>query len=291
MSAPAARRVARLRESSYPRRTRIPALAIRAGGTLWCLAAVACMPRLADRLVYFPTRVHDAGTPAAIGLAYEDAAVTASDGVRLHGWFVPAPGPGPAVLFLHGNAGNVSHRLDKLALLHGLGASVLLLDWRGYGASEGAPDEPGLTRDAEAGWAWLRVRTAGGARLVAYGESLGGSLAVHLAAHHAADGLVLEGAPTSILAVAQHHYPWLPVALLLAARYDALGPIAHVRGPILILHARDDAIVPFAMAEALQRAAPAGARLVPLTGGHNDAVALSAAAYRAALAEFFGRLR
>src|SRR5690554_1649079 len=97
------------------------------------LLAVLSMFRFADRLVYFPTRAHDGGTPAALGLPYEDVTLTASDGVRLHAWYVPAPGARTTVLFLHGNAGNISHRLDKLAVFSGLDAAVLLLDYRGYG--------------------------------------------------------------------------------------------------------------------------------------------------------------
>ena len=244
------------------------------------------MPRFADRLVYFPVRAHDGGTPASIGLASEDVHPEASDGVRLHGWWVPAPAPGLAVLLLHGNAGNISHRLDKLALLHGLGASVLLLDYRGYGASEGAPDEAGLYRDAEAAWAWLRARGQPPERIVLFGESLGGTVATDLAAHHRVGGLVLDSTPSSIIGVAKHHYPLVPVGLFLAARYDALARIGRVHAPVLVLHSPDDEIVPFAMAEALYAAAPEPKRLVRLAGGHNDAFLVSAATYAGALRDF-----
>ena len=108
-------------------------LTLLAAGAL----AFAPMARFADRLVYFPSRAHDGGTPAALGSSYEDVELTASDGVRLHAWFVPASATPPVLLFLHGNAGNISHRLDKLAVFNELGAAVLLLDYRGYGRSEG----------------------------------------------------------------------------------------------------------------------------------------------------------
>jgi hypothetical protein len=254
----------------------------------------------ADSLVYFPIGPHD-GTPGSIGLEYEDARLTTSDGVRIHGWYVPASGgertaagdlPSfaatrrPVVLFLHGNAGNISHRLDKLAVLHGLGADVLLLDYRGFGASGGAPTEEGLYRDADAAYDWLLARGVSTDDLVLYGESLGGTVAVDLAARRPAGELVLESTPSSILGVARHHYPFLPVGLFLSARYDAAAKIDRVEVPILFLHSPDDEIVPFAMAEAMLAAAKGPKRLVRLRGGHNDAFLISAETYREALREF-----
>jgi len=251
----------------------------------------------ADRLIYFPVRPHD-GTPGSIGLEYEDVRLTTSDGVRVHAWFVAARGAPdragghprgaqrPAVLFLHGNAGNISHRLDKLAILYGLGADVLLLDYRGYGESEGAPSENGLYRDGDAAYDWLIARGFPAGGIVAYGESLGGTVATDLAARRPVGALVLESAPSSILGVARHHYPFLPVGVFLDDRYDALARIDRVSSPILILHSSDDEIVPFEMAEAMLAAARAPKRLVRLRGGHNDCFVVSAAIYRAALREF-----
>ncbi len=252
--------------------------------------ALALMPRFADQFVYFPTREHDGGTPAALRLAFEDVALVAADGVRLHAWWVPASPAQRTVLFLHGNAGNISHRLDKLAVLHGLAANVLLLDYRGYGRSEGAPDEEGTYRDAEAAYEWLRQRGIAEGAIVAYGESLGGPIAVDLAARRPLGGAVLESAPSSIAGVAQHHYPWVPIEWVLSVRYDALAKIGRVRAPILILHSPSDEIVPFAMAEALRQAATAPVTFVRLAGGHNDAFIAAADAYRSALRAFFAAL-
>ena len=261
---------------------------------------VVAMRGFADRLIYFPTREHDGGTPASIGAAYEDVRLETGDGVRVHGWFVPAgdgpPGGGAAmerkprlaVLFLHGNAGNVSHRLDKLAILHGLGVAVLLLDYRGYGASEGAPDEPGLYRDADAGYDALLARGFAPGEIVLFGESLGGTVATELAARRPVGGLVLESTPSSIAAVARHHYPFVPVGALLSARFDAVSRIGRVSAPILILHSPDDEIVPYAMAEEMRAAARAPVRLVRLRGGHNDGFLVAARSYREALREFLG---
>jgi fermentation-respiration switch protein FrsA (DUF1100 family) len=250
------------------------------------LLALAAMARPADRLVYFPSRELDGGTPAVYGLAYQEVNLTAADGVALHAWWVPAPAARRAILFLHGNAGNISHRLDKLAVLAGLDASVLLLDYRGYGRSSGTPEEAGTYADADAAYAWLRRRGIAPEAIVLYGESLGGPIAANLAARQPVGGLVLESAPTSILGVAQHHYPLLPVSWFLSARYDGLSRMSAVRAPVLILHSRRDEIVPFAMAEALYAAAAEPKRLVRLDGGHNDAFVVSADPYQAALRDF-----
>lgn len=258
---------------------------VAALATLLVLAVLA-MPRFADRFIYFPTRAHDGGTPAALGLAWEDVTLTAADGVRLHAWWVPANPARRTVLFLHGNAGNISHRLDKLAILNGLDAAVLLLDYRGYGRSEGTPDEPGTYRDAQAAYDWLRARDVPADAIVAYGESLGGPIATDLAVERPLGGLVLESAPSSIIGVARHHYPLVPVGLFLSARYDALARLGRVTAPVLILHSPADEIVPFTMAEALQAAAGPRARLVRLAGGHNDAYVVAAEIYTAALRDF-----
>jgi hypothetical protein len=262
---------------------------------------VAAMPGFADRLIYFPTREHDGGTPHSIGAVYEDVWLRTSDGVRLHAWFVPeskdAVRPEArqqrrlAVLLLHGNAGNVSHRLDKLAVLHGLGAAVLMLDYRGYGASDGAPDEPGLYRDADAAYDWLVARGFAPEEIIAYGESLGGTVATELAARRRVGGLVLDSTPSSIVGVARHHYPFVPVGVLLSARFDALARVGRVSAPILILHSPDDEIVPFAMAEEMRAAARSPARLVRLRGGHNDGFLVAAHVYQEALREFLAERR
>lgn len=270
---------------------------------------LAFMSGLADRFVYFPTSEHDGGTPATIGASYEDVWIETGD-VKLHGWMVPAAGEvgpaasavhdaavesgarptAPVVLFLHGNAGNVSHRLDKLAILHGLDVSVLLVDYRGYGKSSGEPDEAGLYRDASVAYDDLVRRGYRGDRIVLYGESLGGTVATDLATRREVAGLVLDSTPTSILAVARHHYPILPVGLFLAARYDALSRIERVNAPILFLHSTEDEIVPFSMGEEMMAAARAPNTLVRLRGGHNDGFLVSVRVYQQALRDYFEQL-
>lgn len=250
------------------------------------LLALTLMPRIGDRLIYFPSRELDGGTPAAVGLAFEEVWLRSADGVRLHAWWVPAAAPRATLLFLHGNGGNISHRLLKLAMLNELDASVLLLDYRGYGRSDGAPSESGTYADAQAAYDWLRAQGVAPEHLVVYGESLGGPIAVDLAARNPVGRVVLESAPASIAAVARFHYPWLPTDWFLTYRYDAMARLPRVAAPLLILHSPQDEIVPYAMAEQLYAAAPGDKRLVALAGGHNDAFAVAAPLYQAALRDF-----
>jgi len=266
------------------------------------------------RMIFYPSRSW-AATPAAVGLGYRDVELVARDGVRLHGWWVPAKAGAGAVtvLFLHGNAGNISHRLEKLVMLHELGANVLLLDYRGYGRSEGEPSEEGTYRDGEAALAWLlagqmegRVGTDGpvapgrvlpqsgqdsvdgAAEVVVFGESLGTGVAVELAVRHRVRGVILEAPFTSIADVGQRLFPYLPVRWLARTRYENLAKIGQVRAPVLILHSREDEMFGLEHAERLFAAAAEPKRLVVLAGGHNDAFWVSAEVYRAAVREFLG---
>ena len=155
--------------------------ALRIAALLVVLSAIMLI--FERKLIYFPQRAHDV-TPRQLGLAFEDLTLTAEDGVRIHAWYLPPPGePRWTVLFAHGNAGNVSHRLDRALFLQSrLGAAVLLFDYRGYGRSEGSPDEEGTYRDARAAHRWLvEEKRVPPDRLVIFGESLGSAVALDLA--------------------------------------------------------------------------------------------------------------
>ena len=249
-------------------------------------------------MIYLPDRRLEA-TPDAAGLSHEDVFLTTTDGVRIHGWFLPAPhalSPSPfTVLFFHGNAGNISHRFEKLAVFHALGASVLIIDYRGYGRSEGKPSEEGTYRDAHAAYEYLigkaRSRACGSTphSIVVYGESLGSAIAVDLAAKVPVGGVILEEPFTSVGDVGQKMFPFLPVRLLARNKYDSLSKIGRINAPLLIFHSRDDEVFPFRHAERLFAAAREPKQLVELRGSHNDAFLTSADTYHAALKEFLGR--
>jgi fermentation-respiration switch protein FrsA (DUF1100 family) len=244
------------------------------------------------RMIYFPWRAIDR-TPAELGLHYEDVLLSTEDGATIHGWFLPAARPcALTVLLLHGNAGNISHRFDKLAVLRELGADVLIIDYRGYGRSSGSPSEQGTYRDADAAYAWLTGKRglAPGA-IVVYGESLGAAVAVDLAARHPLAGLVLESGFTSAVDVGQEMFPFLPARWLVRNRYESAAKLGRVKAAVLVLHSRDDEFFGWHHARGLYDAAPAPKRLVELRGGHNDAFVVSADRYRSALQEFFAQLK
>ncbi|MDO8291764.1 MAG: alpha/beta hydrolase, partial [Gallionella sp.] len=169
------------------------------------------------RLVFYPETGREIiATPGQAGLPYEDIRLTTSDGLGLHGWYIPAPQthaqPRGTVLFLHGNAGNISHRIDSLQMFHRLGYSTLIFDYRGYGSSGGTPSEQGTYRDAEAAWRYLtEQRRIPSCRIVLFGESLGGAVGAWLAARQKPAALVIASGFTSVPGLARHFYPYLPV--------------------------------------------------------------------------------
>jgi len=222
-------------------------------------------------LIYYPHLGRDiVETPAARGLFYEDVELRTSDGVTLSAWWVPAPQPRGVVLLLHGNAGNISHRIEYLAMFHRLRYSTLIVDYRGYGLSTGEPSEEGTYRDAEACWAWLEARGIAASDIVVFGESLGGGVATWIAERRTPRALVLASTFTSIPDLAEAIYPYLPVRLLSRIHYDSLARMPNISAPVLVMHSPDDEIVPYAHAERLFAAARAPKRLIALADGHND---------------------
>jgi len=240
-------------------------------GLLIYVAAALIMAFFEDSLIYFPSR-HPDGQWSPNGLAFEDAEFTAADGTRIHGWYVPAPAPRAVALFSHGNGGNLSHRADFVRLLRDrLRISTLIYDYRGYGRSEGTPNEAGLLQDARAARAWLARRAAiAEQEIILFGESLGGAVSVDLAVD-GARGLVLQNTFSSLPDVAAYHYSWLPVRLLLRTQFDSIRKISDFHGRLLQFHGDRDEIVPLPLAQRLFAAANEPKRFVLVEGGnHND---------------------
>jgi len=224
------------------------------------------------RLVFYPETGREIiATPSQAGLPYEEIRLTTSDGLSLHGWYIPAPQPRGTVLFLHGNAGNISHRIDSVQMFHRLGYSTLIFDYRGYGNSGGTPSEQGTYRDAEAAWRYLtEQRRIPSCRIVLFGESLGGAVGAWLAARQKPAALVIASGFTSVPGLARHFYPYLPVQWLARIRYDTEKSLRAVAVPVLIAHSPEDEIVPFEHGRALFAAANPPKRFLELAGGHND---------------------
>jgi fermentation-respiration switch protein FrsA (DUF1100 family) len=232
-----------------------------------------------DRFLYFPTRDH-AGTPDTVGLPYEEIWLIAEDGVRLHAWFIPAPHARATMLFLHGNGGNISHRLARIGLLHRLGVDVFVVDYRGYGKSEGRAGEEGTYRDARAARQYLvEERSIPAASIVLYGESLGAAVAVRLAVEYPPKALIVDSGFTSVADLGAEIYPWLPIRWMARNRYPSRDTIARVTAPILVIHSREDEIIPFHHGQRLFTAAREPKRLLEIHGGHNDGFLVSGAQY------------
>ncbi len=220
----------------------------------------------------------------------EDAHFEAADGVKLHGWFLPHPQSQAVVLFHNGNAGNITYRTDFLHLFHQrLRASIMLFDYRGFGRSEGKPDEAGLLADARAARAWLAQRAGVAERdIVLVGQSLGGGVAVDLAASDGARGLVLQNTYTTLCDVGAYHFPFLPVRWLMRTRLESVNKIARYHGPLFQSHGTADEVVPYSLGETLFAAANEPKTFLPLSGGrHND---LLPGSYWSALAAWLATL-
>jgi fermentation-respiration switch protein FrsA (DUF1100 family) len=221
----------------------------------------------------------------------EDVWFQSPDGLALHGWFAAAKQPRAVVLFMHGNGGNLTDRREVLQIFRdGLNASVLIFDYRGYGRSEGTPSEAGVLADARAARHWLAAH-AGVAEgdIVLVGHSLGGGVAVDLAARDGARGLILENTFTSLPGVAWSHFPLLPFGLVMHCRLNSVDKIASYHGPLLVKHGDADEIVPFALGKRLFAAANEPKQFITIPGGrHND---LPSREYLTALDQFLGSLQ
>ena len=228
--------------------------------------------------------------PDTVGLSYENVTLEASDGVSVHGWFVPGESQ-QVLLYFHGNAGNISHRLYSIKEFHDLGLSVFIIDYRGYGQSDGKPTEHGLYRDGEAAWRYLTGdRGIVAQNIILFGRSLGGSVASWLAAREQPAALIVESSFTSVPDIGQEAYPWLPVRLLSRFRHSTHDQVTKVACPVLVVHSRDDEIIPFHHGKEIFSAANEPKTFLEIRGGHNDGHAMSATVYRNGIKDFLDSL-
>ena len=246
------------------------------------------LSRLVDRVVFQPSpgidlRISD------LGIEGEEVHLD-SEGVSIHGFYLPSARPvrdARAILFLHGNAGNASHRLPNAAELTRLGADVLLIDYRGYGMSEGTPSESAAYTDARAGLAHLiEVRGIPEQRIVLFGRSLGSAVAVDLARNRALAGVILESAFTSVSDVARGMMG-APLAYLVRGHFDSASKIEQVRTPLLFFHGDHDRIIDYALGRRLFELAPEPKHFETISGaGHNDTVQVGGRPYFARISQF-----
>lgn len=229
-----------------------------------------------DRLMYYPRRELDA-RPGDFGLDGDEVAFTAEDGTPLHGWYFARPGSRAVLIFLHGNAGNISHRLSTVRQLSRLPADIFLFDYRGYGLSGGRAGGEKPLLDARAALEVVRSRPgAEGKKVVLLGESIGGSMALVLAAGEEVDGVITLAAFTSTRGVARDMPLYWIFSFIVPNRYDAIGSLPEVKAPVLFIHGRADEVIPFRHGERLLAAADGRKEHFWVKGGmHNDLFSLA----------------
>ena len=274
----------------HPRKfAMVTGLGIAAG----LVVAVLLIRVFENRLIYFPPRYPEGfADPASYGLRLEEVWLTTEDGLRLNAWFLPAPTSPVVLLVFHGNADNLGYGLGRLRVLARLGVNVLALDYRGYGKSEGTPDEAGIYLDAEAAYRYLtEVRGFQPKNIVVYGESLGGAVAIYVASRHECGGLIVGSSFTSGREMARRVFRIPLLGYVLRSRFDSLAKIKQVRCPTLIVHGTRDEVVPFAMGQRLYQAAPEPKMFLPIEGAaHNDVFLVGGEKYLEALRTLLGML-
>ncbi len=219
-------------------------------------------------LVFHPSKnIHS--TPGDLGLTYEDVEIETEDGVKLHGWFIPVDGEERTIILFHGNAGNISNRIYLLNSLQELKANILIIDYRGYGQSEGSPDEEGLYADGRAAWNYVTEnRQVDSKKIILFGRSLGSAIAIKLATERTAGALILDAPFTSGANLGADIYPWLPVRMLMKYEFSNDERIRNLNIPVLIAHSRTDRVIPYSHGEKLFEMANEPKQFVELEGRH-----------------------
>jgi fermentation-respiration switch protein FrsA (DUF1100 family) len=257
-------------------------------GALFCFF----YPQVENFFVFFPQRSLEF-SPQALGLPYQDVTFETEDGKRLHGWYFAHRQEGPAILFCHGNAGNISHRLDNVSRLLGKGLRVFIFDYRGYGKSEGRPSEKGIYADGLAAYDYLVHRVGiSPDEIIPFGRSLGAAVAIEVALKRKVKALIIESAFTSIKDMAKTMLLFLPISPFVPDHYNNLEKVSRVRVPVLVIHGDSDELIPFSMGERLYGAARAPKFFCPIRGaGHNDTYVVGGEDYFRAFATFAGHGR
>ena len=253
------------------RLARLALRGLKIAAVVYCLVLLVLL--FLENMLVYPAPRYPEGDWQATWLEHEDISFNSADGTKLHGWYVEHPQPKAVILYCHGNGTHVAYTAEFLAEMRDeFQVSIFAFDYRGYGRSEGKPAEKGILEDADAAQEWLAKRAGIEKKdVVLMGRSLGGGIALHLAAENGARGVILQNTFTSLHDAAASHYPWVPVRLLMKNRYDSLSRISRYSGPLFISHGTADRIVPFAHGQKLFAAATGPKEFFEIAGGdHND---------------------
>lgn len=251
------------------------------------VVAMGLLQTFENRFIFFPPR-YPAGFSKAYGLEFEEVWITAQDGVRLNAWFLPQPSNPKVLLWFHGNAENIGMGLDHMKAFSRMKVNVLAVDYRGYGKSEGSPNEAGVYRDGDAAYRYL-VESRGfrPREVFIYGHSLGGAVAIDVAARRECGGLIVESSFTTAgdMARRMFHIPFSEY--IPRSRFDSLAKIALVRAPVLVIHGTRDRVIPFSMGQKLFQAAPPPKSFLAIEGAeHDDPYVVGGDMYWQRLTEF-----
>ena len=239
--------------------------------------------------IYYPTKEIEF-TPIDVGLKYENVFFYIGSGLTLNGWFIPAEDPRATLLFCHGNAGNISHRIEIIKVFNKLNLNVFIFDYRGYGKSRGSPSEEGLYRDAQAAYKYLLGRkNINKDAIVVYGKSIGANVAIDLVSKVKAAALISESGFSSAYDMGRKLFPYLPTKWIITIKYDALTKIKNISIPKLIIHSQDDEIVPFKLGKKLFEAAPPPKEFYEMQGGHNEAFFMAREEYSVKINNFLSK--
>lgn len=229
-------------------------------------------------------------TPRNASLPFDDVTFATLDGVKLHGWWVPAASPRGTVLFCHGNGGNISNCLDTAVIINRLGLNLLIFDYRGYGLSNGSPSEKGTYDDADAAWDYLvKVKGIRPAEVIVWGRSLGGAIASRTAETHDAGLVIMESTFTSLQQLVADRFFNAPSWLLSSYAYDTRRHLEKVRAPVLVIHSPDDEVVPYSHGKALYESITAPKAFLEIRGSHNKGYVDSIETYQPFISDFISR--
>jgi len=240
-------------------------------------------------MIYYPTK-EIAETPGNIGLDFEEIILKTEDNIDISAWYIPSENARGVVLFCHGNAGNISHRLDSIRIFHDLNLNVLIFDYRGYGKSKGSPTEKGTYLDAESAWGYLvNVKHVQPKKIILFGRSLGSAVAAEIALRHQARAIIIESGFTSIPDLGNKFFPYLPVRLISRFHYSTIDKVNKINIPKLFIHSPQDEMIPFEQGSRLFEKAAGPKEFLRITGSHNEGFLISGKDYIAGLNRFISK--